>query len=56
MISGSQSTSTPSMSERPEPAASFVMKFSRASSEVAAFFSTAFTFGLSVLYSASRSS
>ena len=49
--SGSQSTSTASTSDRPEPAARRVLRLSRASLEVAAFLCSILTFGWAAMYS-----
>jgi len=54
--SGSQETSTASMSDRPEPAARRVLRLSRASFVVAAFFCSTVMPGLSSMYSVMRSS
>jgi hypothetical protein len=54
--SGSQSTSTASMSLRPDPAASRVFRLSRASLAVAAFLCSTLTLGLAFMYSAISSS
>ncbi len=57
MSSGSQSTSMASMSARPSPpAASFVVRLVRASSDLAAFVCLTVTFGCSAVYAARSSS
>ncbi len=54
IISGIQSTSAASTSDRPEPAARRVFMLSRASWEVAAFLALTVMFGCSFMYSAYR--